>query len=158
MSLAKNKAISRKETDLNKVIRSIFPLLQADAFRVNSQIQLNFGLIPTVMADEKELRQCILNLVRNGLEAMPDGGSVSISTLAAGGEVTLTVQDEGAGIPPEVQAKLGTPFLTTKEHGTGLGLAVCYSIAERHRARIEVETGPGGTAFHFIFNSDVVKK
>ena len=141
-----------KLTDLNAVIRSILPLLQADAFRRGNDIDLELEIIPEVMADEKEIRQCILNLVSNGMDAMPMGGTLTISTTAAGDQVVMTVRDRGPGIAPEIEAKLGTPFITTKENGTGLGLVVCYRIAHRHHAAIGVETGPEGTAFHFIFS------
>jgi signal transduction histidine kinase len=63
----------------------------------------------------------------------------------------MFVKDEGTGLPPEIIDKLGTPFVTTKENGTGLGLAVCYSIAARHNARIDFETGPEGTTFSVHF-------
>ena len=69
----------------------------------------------------------------------------------------MTVRDQGQGMTPEVKAKLWTPFFTTKEKGTGLGLPVCFQIAQRHEATIEVETGPEGTAFHFIFNQKKIK-
>jgi PAS domain S-box-containing protein len=151
LSLAKNKTVNMKSTDLNTVIRSLFPLLQADAFRRGSTIELELHDIPEIVADEKELRQCILNLVGNGLDAMPEGGKVTIGTANTKDRVEMTVRDRGTGIPPAIKDKLGTPFFTTKEHGTGLGLPVCYQIAQRHHANLEVETGPKGTAFHFIF-------
>lgn len=60
-------------------------------------------------------------------------------------EVILAVEDQGQGIPAEILEKVGTPFFTTKEQGTGLGLAVCFSIAKRHGAKLEIESGPRGT-------------
>lgn len=152
LSLAKNRAARLTATDLNQVIRNMFPLLQADAFRRGCGIELELGDIPRVPADEKEIRQCLLNLVGNGLDAMPAGGRVTIITARAGSRVFLTVKDEGPGIPAAVREKLGTPFFTTKESGTGLGLPVCYRIAQRHQATLELETGALGTAFHFIFS------
>jgi PAS domain S-box-containing protein len=152
LSLAKNKAVVLKPTHLNQVIGSLAPLIQADALRRGSDIELALGEIPEVLADDKEMRQCILNLVSNGLDAMPKGGKITIGTAKVGNCVILTVQDRGFGIPPEIKKKLGTPFLTTKENGVGLGLAVCYRIAQRHQAIIEVETGPEGSAIRFIFS------
>ncbi len=64
----------------------------------------------------------------------------------------MSVQDQGRGIEPGVLDKIGTPFFTTKEQGTGLGLAVCYSIAARHNAVIDIETGSAGTTFFIRFN------
>lgn len=152
LSLAKDKRINLVLTDLNKIIRSIFPLLQADAFLRGNNIELKLQDTLEIFMDEKEIRQCILNLVANGLDAMPDGGKVTITTANLGNQVVMTVRDRGQGMTPEVKAKLWTPFFTTKECGTGLGLPVCYQIAQRHKATIEVETSPHGTAFHFIFN------
>ena len=63
----------------------------------------------------------------------------------------LAVQDQGPGIDPEILDKIGTPFFTTKDHGTGLGLAVCYSIANRHNADIKIETSSAGTTFYVKF-------
>jgi signal transduction histidine kinase len=107
--------------------------------------------IADLILDEKEIRQLILNLVRNGLEAISPGGVIRIRTFSEEDEVVLSVQDNGKGINPDVLEKLGTPFFTTKDTGTGLGLAVCYSIAARHNARIDIETGPEGTTFFVKF-------
>jgi len=151
LSLAKNKAVTLNPTNLNKVIASLAPLLQADALRRGIDIEFEFADISDVMADDKEMRQCILNLVGNGLDAMTKGGKIIICTVQTGNQVVMTVRDKGHGIPPEIKDKLGTPFLTTKENGAGLGMAVCYRIAQRHNATIEVETSPEGTAVNFIF-------
>ena len=109
------------------------------------------GDIPDLLLDKKEIHQVIHNLTRNGLEAMPPGGCLFIRTYKDGDVVVLAVQDQGKGIEPDVLEKLGTPFFTTKENGTGLGLAVCYSIAARHNAKIEIETGADGTTFYIKF-------
>lgn len=151
LSLAKNKAVSLEPTNLNQIIQSLVSLLQPDALLRGINLELELEDIPRVLADNKEMRQCILNLVTNAMDATPKGGTVVISTAEDKDHVILTVRDNGPGISPEVKGKLGTPFLTTKENGAGLGLAVCYRIAERHRAKIGIETGPEGTAIHFIF-------
>ena len=154
LSLAKNKAVKLRSFDLNTLIQNIFPLLQADAFRRGSTIEIEYEDIPEVVADEKEMRQCIFNLVGNGLDAMPKGGKLTIRTAKTKNRVIMTVRDRGHGISPEIKDKVGTPFFTTKESGTGLGLSICYKIAQRHNATIEVETGTEGTAFHFIFSQE----
>lgn len=147
LSLAKNKVTHLKRRSINKIIKNISPLLQADALKEDKMIVLELEDTPLLLLDEKEIRQVIINLVRNGLEAMLPGGSLSIRTFHEGREVVLSVRDQGKGIDEEILEKLGTPFLTNKESGTGLGLAVCYSIAARHNAEIEVDTGPSGTTF-----------
>ncbi|MDH7478742.1 MAG: PAS domain S-box protein [Syntrophomonadaceae bacterium] len=151
LSLARNKAIDLRPQNLNRIIESITPLIQADAMVRDCSVKIEPGIIPDLLLDEKEIRQLILNLTRNGLDAMPAGRTLTISTFVSEGTVSLAVRDEGSGIDPSLLERLGTPFLTTKENGTGLGLAICYSIAARHRATIGVETGPAGTTFTIRF-------
>lgn len=154
LSLAKNKPVEFKMQDLNRIVKVIMPLISADAMVTDNNIEVELGNIPKLLLDEKEIRQLLLNLVRNGLEAMPPGGALTIKTFCEGGEVVLAVTDHGKGIGPDVLEKIGTPFYTTKENGTGLGLAVCYSIAARHKAAVTVDTGPTGTTFYFRFGTE----
>jgi two-component system, sporulation sensor kinase E len=154
LSLAKNKAVNRKYTNLNEIIITILPLLQADATVSNKIVALELSVIPDLFIDEKEIRQVILNMVRNGLEAMQEQGEVRIRTYCKENQVVLAIADQGSGIKPEILENIGIPFQTTKDNGTGLGLPVCYSIAARHNAKISVETGPEGTEFFVKFNVD----
>jgi PAS domain S-box-containing protein len=155
LSLAKNKVVELKEQNLNSIIKNLFPLITADALITDKNVVKELGEIPDLFLDEKEMRQMILNLVRNGLEAMPSRGNLIVKTFTDGDEVIMAVRDQGKGIEPEALEKIGTPFFTTKDNGTGLGLAVCYSIAARHNARIEIETGPKGTTFFVRFNGTI---
>ncbi|MBE0466627.1 MAG: PAS domain S-box protein [Candidatus Desulforudis sp.] len=148
----KKTAVTRSE-DLNSIIAALLPLIQADAVSNDKYVNVELGAIPKLVLDAKEIRQMILNLSRNGLEAMSAGGTLNIKTFAEGEDVVLSVRDQGKGIKPELLDKLGTPFLTTKDRGTGLGLAVCYSIAARHGAIPEVETGSTGTTFFIRFQA-----
>lgn len=152
LSLARDKTVDLKKNNLNEIIKVILPLIQADALHRGNNIYVEFGEIFELLLDEKEIRQCILNVVRNSLEAMPDGGVVKIKTYIEHESVILSICDEGKGIESHIFDKLGTPFFTTKESGTGLGLAVCYSIAARHKAKISVETGSSGTAVYIRFS------
>ncbi|WP_051273641.1 hybrid sensor histidine kinase/response regulator [Desulfotruncus alcoholivorax] len=147
LSLGRSKETELEMQNLNDIINTLLPLIQADAMRMDKYIDTRLADVPDLMLNAKELRQLILNLARNGLEAMPRNGVVTISTYTAGQEVCLEVRDQGKGMTLEVMEKLGTPFFTTKEQGTGLGMAVCYGIAARHNARIEVTSGSGGTTF-----------
>jgi len=151
LSLAKNKMVDLKEENLNSIIKSLFPLINADAIVLDKYVKLELEEVKDLLLDEKEICQLILNLVRNGLEAMSAGGYLTIKTFQENEDVVLVVQDEGTGIAPEALEKIGNPFFTTKENGTGPGLAICYSIADRHNARIEVDTGPSGTTFYTRF-------
>lgn len=151
LSLAKNKRIDLETVDLNSVILSLYPLIQASALQEGKQVQIDLDYPAIISADRNEIRQCLLNLTRNGMEASGKGGLVAIATIVTPDSVLLSVKDTGQGIPPEILDKLGTPFLTTKENGAGLGLAVCYKIIERHGAKVEVSTGNTGTTFIIRF-------
>lgn len=151
LSLARNASVELKRDNLNSILEALFPLIMADAMKAGKEIGLKLGNIPQLDLDQRQIRQLVLNLTRNGLESMPPNGILTISTYLEGGRVVLAVQDQGAGIDPAILDKLGTPFVTTKEQGTGLGLAVCYRIAERHNAKIDVQTGAAGTTFMIVF-------
>jgi len=151
LTLAKDKAVELKRQSLNQKVRTILPLLQADAIKQEKNIEVELGDIPHIVIDQNEIKQLIFNLVRNGLEAMSPGGLLSIKTFQDDSEVVLAVKDQGTGIAPEVLAKIGTPFFTTKDNGTGLGLAVCYSIAQRNNAKVDINTGATGTTFYVRF-------
>lgn len=151
LTLAKTKPSELSCQDLNMILTNLYPLLEADAFTQNKKIDLNVGAIPKLPMDSKEVTQLLLNLCRNGLEAMGEGGCLRIQTNLDGNEVVLSIEDEGCGIPPENIDKLGMPFFTTKEEGSGLGLATSYSIAANHNARIDCDTNSGGTTFFVRF-------
>lgn len=131
-----------------KTGNEIAGLLAAEIINIDNE-----SYIQEFLLDEKEIRQLILNLVRNGMESMSAGGMLTIKTYMDGDSVVLAVEDQGGGIDPEVRDKIGTPFFTTKDYGTGLGLATCYSIAERHGAKVEIDTCPAGTTFSIYFRN-----
>ena len=101
--------------------------------------------LPDVVADESQLRQALLNLLRNAKEAMPSGGHILLAVgQAAEGHVRLVLADSGAGIAPENLVNIFEPFFSTKAKGTGLGLALVQQIVGEHGGRIEVDCPPGG--------------
>ncbi len=151
LSLAKNKMVELRPENLNSILQSILPLVEANARIQDTSIVLDMQDLPELLLDEKEIRQLILNLVYNGLESMASGGMMTIRTYIEDHSVVLSIADQGHGIEPEVLAKLGTPFFTTKDQGTGLGLAVCYGIAKRHNAKIKINTSSKGTTFYICF-------
>ena len=104
------------------------------------------GGIPPTQADPRLLRQALLNLVRNACEAMPGGGTVTITGQERGEAVEIAVADTGPGIPAEHRARLFEPFFTTKAEGTGLGLAIARQIALAHSGDITCESAPGAGA------------
>jgi len=151
LSLSKTRSENLSITNLNNIIEAIYPLLQAKALQSEKEVQYNLGKIPDSCVCEKEIRQVVLNMVTNCLEASPRGGTVWVQTKQENEHILLIIKDSGPGIEPHILQRLGTPFLTTKPHGTGLGLAICYNIVERHGGDIQVETGPGGTTFTIRF-------
>jgi PAS domain S-box-containing protein len=151
LSLAKDKSVQLNELNINTIVTTLMPLMQANGIVDNKYIYSELAPIPNLLLDEKEIRQLILNLVNNGLDAMEPGKNIYIKTFTYDNTVVLAVQDEGHGISAKVMKKIGTPFFTTKENGTGLGLAVCYSIANRHNATIQPITSPNGTTFYVLF-------
>lgn len=152
LSLAKNKPGDLRWQDLNECIIKYMPLLEADAVKNDIYLKVELDHIPSLLIDQDEMRQLILNLVQNAIDAMPHGGTITIQTYLDGDEVVLSVQDQGSGISPDVIDKIGIPFFTTKNFGTGLGLATCYNIAYRNNAHIEFATSPEGTVFKVIFS------
>ncbi len=159
LSMGNTRKLDLQMLDLNSIIRDIIPLIKIDTYNQNKYIQVDTNDIPELLLNRNEIRQLLMNLYRNGLEAMNTGKVLTISTYKEGQNcVVLAVRDQGKGIRPEVLEKLGTPFYTTKDNGTGLGLGVCYAIAARHNAKIEIQTGSEGTTFFVKFNYENNKK
>ncbi len=155
LNLAKNKVSHKKMNHLNAIIEALFPLIQAEAFRSGKEVILQLDQRCTdIFIDEKEIRQLILNIALNGLDAMTMGGKLLIETLDEHQAVILNIRDTGSGISPEVLEKMGTPFFTTKDNGTGLGLAICFSIAKRHGAEVDIDTSQDGTTFSIRFTKN----
>ncbi len=147
LALSQKKAIVFKTGSLNKIIEALLPLIEADATTSKIYTHIKLTYIPELLLDENEIRQLLLNLVRNSIEAMPSGGNLTIRTFVEDNKVVLSISDQGAGIPAHVLDKLGTPFISTKVTGTGLGLPICYQIAHRHNAVIKFNTSDEGTTF-----------
>lgn len=151
LSLARNKKSDFGIYNLSSIIDGLAPLIRAEALRQDKTLVLEMDNCQNLNLDEKEIRQMVLNLALNGLEAMSPGGTLTLKTYNSEGTVVLEVQDEGCGIKDEIIDKVGTPFFTTKDHGTGLGLAMCYSVAARHDAIMNFITGEEGTRFFIRF-------
>ncbi|WP_400245052.1 PAS domain S-box protein [Niallia sp. JL1B1071] len=151
LTLAKNKTSDKRRHSLNRIIEIIYPLINAEALLTGKKVNLQLEDCPELYLDEKEIRQLLLNLALNGLEAMEAEGILTIRTFCKEKHLVLEIIDSGNGIDEEILKKLGTPFFTTKDNGTGLGLAVCYRIAERHMARMNVQTSEKGTKFSVYF-------
>jgi len=153
LSLAQNRIVEKEPSNLNELLGDLLPLIWADANMRGQIIDLRTDdSLEPIPVNSKEMKQLVLNLSRNGMEAMNDKGVLRIETLNLPDAVQLRVSDNGVGIPPEKLNRLFEPFFTTKTNGTGLGLALCLSIVERHHGKIHVESTVGeGTTFIVSF-------
>ena len=142
---------ARKDVDMNSFIEGIMMLMEKQLKEADIRLVTEFdGKIPTVKISPNQMRQVILNIVKNAIEAMPRGGTLTLSTRCDDGILKIAVQDTGLGMTDEVRQKIFDAFFTTKEQvrGVGLGLSVCYGIVQDHGGEIEVQSTPGkGSAF-----------
>ncbi|MFC0330868.1 ATP-binding protein [Paenibacillus sepulcri] len=154
LSLAQNQMIEKESCSLHDLINEMLPLLWADANMRGQSIELELAdQMPRLLLNVKEMKQLILNLARNGMEAMDQKGVLTLGTVVHAQQVELRVGDNGCGISAEQQERLFEPFYTTKLRGTGLGLPLCLSIVERHGGQIKVESTEGeGTLFIVAFS------
>jgi signal transduction histidine kinase/ActR/RegA family two-component response regulator len=125
----------------------------AEAENVHIKLVRQIGSNGVIMGDAGELREVLVNMVFNAVDAMPEGGTLTLSTQEAGDEVVLTVADTGVGMGEDVRSRIFDPFFTTKgKAGMGLGLSVSYGIIRRHEGGVEVESEVGrGTTFRMKF-------
>lgn len=148
---SKNKVYERKLTNLNDIISTILPLLTATATHSEDNVVVDLQNVSNLWLDHGEIKQLIVNLFKNALEAIKPGDKIIIRTYENVDGVFFEVEDNGPGIPKEILNELGTPFFTTKETGTGLGLAVCYSIIARYKGHIDINSSSLGTKVRVYF-------
>jgi two-component system NtrC family sensor kinase len=131
--------------DLGAIALAVLEFARAELALARIELELDLAPgLPEVAADENQIRQALLNLVRNAKEAMPGGGKLRVEVRPMGSQVRLTVSDTGPGIAAEHLGKIFDPFFSTKDKGTGLGLALVQQIVAEHGGRIEVAAPPGG--------------
>jgi signal transduction histidine kinase len=152
LNFARQHQVITQPTQINAIIKELINLLpKYILIEEHTFITELDPYLPVIEADEGQLRQVFLNLLTNGIEAMPQGGTLTIRTRSGPpGMVTIEIQDTGVGIPASDLSKLFTPFFTTKPlgKGTGLGLAITYGIIKMHRGQINVQSQIGkGTTF-----------
>ncbi|WP_052487447.1 PAS domain S-box protein [Gordoniibacillus kamchatkensis] len=136
--IAKPQITQFQQKDLMQMLKDVLNLLMPQAILQNIQFLIDFDTEPLLVhCSETELKQVFINIIKNGMEAMPQGGVLSIRPMLSGdNEVTVRICDQGVGIRESLISKLGEPFYTTKEMGTGLGLMMCHKIIEAHRGSI----------------------
>jgi CheY-like chemotaxis protein len=118
---------------------------QSLANGVGIAVETDIQWVSPIAGDDAELREALTNLVFNAIDAMPQGGTITLSARTVDGLVAIEIHDTGAGMTDEVRQRCMEPFFTTKgEHGTGLGLAMVFGIIQRHGGSIELKSAPGG--------------
>jgi signal transduction histidine kinase len=153
---AKPISLSRHPTDLNGLIEetvaSIAPEADQQRVKIHRQYQ---GNLPQLSVDYQQVRQALLNVLINALQAMPNGGELYLSTSISNNgteAVSVSIRDTGCGIPPENLPQLFGPYFTTKQRGFGLGLSIVERIVQEHGGRIEVQSRVGqGSVFTLLF-------
>ncbi|WP_246197148.1 PAS domain-containing sensor histidine kinase [Cytobacillus depressus] len=151
--LAKPKAVKFIEKDITKIMWETVEFLHAQAALHNIQFQTAYEKdLPPIYCEPNQMKKVFINLLKNAIEVMPNGGFIDISIKSTKDDyIQISIKDEGTGIPKDKVEKLGQPFYTTKERGTGLGLMVTFKIIEEHKGRIEVESELGvGTIFNIF--------
>ena len=152
LDFARQNQVEAQPTDLNALIRAVVEVQEKRESYAGIAVVTDLDPnLPRIEADHAQLQEVFVNLMSNGVDAMPAGGTLTLRTRSGpNGMVTVEVADSGAGIPPEHLGKLFTPFFTTKPvgKGTGLGLAIVYGIIKMHRGQINVRSQVGqGTTF-----------
>ena len=127
-------------------VRAIYEAAGRNDAKIRYEVKLSAEPMP-LDADPELLHRALSNLVLNAMDAMPEGGTLTLSAKSRGDHVEILVSDTGAGLTPEECERLFTPYYTTKQHGTGLGLAIVQSVVADHEGTIAVESRTGGTTF-----------
>ena len=151
LDFARHSKPSITENRINDIVREGISLIKKQAKFNDISIEENLaGDMPTVYVDKDQIEQSVINLLQNAIEATPPGGKVTITTRNGSkkGTIEIMVRDTGKGIPKEDQRKIFEPFYTTKESGTGLGMAITVGHIHQHGGIINIESSPDhGTTF-----------
>jgi PAS domain S-box-containing protein len=145
MTLAKPQFVQFNSNYIYDILNSVISILETQAILVNVNIKISYAnQIPRIHCDENQLKQVFINVIKNSIEAMPLGGVIDIAVELIGqNQLLIRIRDQGPGIPQEIIRRIGEPFYTTKENGTGLGLMVCHRIIEAHHGMLHITSEPG---------------
>lgn len=151
LSFSKPEEEKRRPVKIDELIEGILLVMEKQMKELNIQVEVSFDPdIPEIMASTNQMRQVMLNILKNAKEAMPKGGTLFVRTSKEDDRVLIHIQDTGIGIPEEIKDKIFDAFFTTKQKvkGVGLGLSVCYGIIKDHGGEIKVESeAVKGTTF-----------
>lgn len=140
--LAKPNAVKFKKANIQPLLDDVVALINSQAAMDNVQINVSYKTdLPEIICEENQLKQVFINILKNAIEAMPEGGVIEVTACKSTiGHVDLSFTDEGIGIPEQRIPTLGEPFYTTKEKGTGLGLMTCLKIIENHKGDLKISS------------------
>ncbi|WP_329767367.1 ATP-binding protein [Bacillus nitratireducens] len=145
MLLGKPKPTNYEWCNIREILLYVVQLMESYAtqYKVKFHLQVD-GNLPVINGDDKQLKQVLLNIIKNGIESMPKGGDIQIRAYKKAGEnLCISIEDQGLGIENEKIEKIGKAFYTTKENGTGLGLMITYKIIEEHQGSIAIQSSMG---------------
>jgi signal transduction histidine kinase len=140
--------LRREETQLGGLFAEVAAIARPQMTRAGVEWELQCSTVPAVMADRELLKQALLNLVYNAIEAMPAGGKLKLAASQRGDHVEISVSDTGVGISPELRPRVFQLFFTTRPGGSGIGLASVCKTVQMHEGTIDFDSQPGrGTTF-----------
>jgi len=152
LRLSRLRPPSLHPEEVSPLVRELTEFLAEDLRRRHITLDLQLAdPSPSVVADAAQLRQAFMNILKNSMESMPDGGRMQVSTQRQNGHVVVEVADNGSGIPEHILQRIFDPFYTTKEGGSGLGLPITQQIVAEHGGEVSAESEPGkGTRIRVI--------
>ncbi len=139
--------------ELNRVVRELLDFMKFEIAGAGITVDTDLAKAnPQILMDERYMKQAVLNILKNAISAMPDGGMLRVQTVQKGNELLLKISDTGVGIPDEHMEKIFEPYFTTKDFGSGLGLTLVYKIVKEHMGDIEINSKVGeGTSITLRF-------
>ncbi|MFH1017024.1 MAG: HAMP domain-containing sensor histidine kinase [Pseudomonadota bacterium] len=150
LDFARHSTLQVSRVSLEEFFKDLSVAFQKEIEKRSIRFSVTANGVKDAEFDVDQMRRVFLNLIRNSLQAVRDGGKVEIGAAAENGNVELRVSDDGVGVPPEILEKVFDPFFTTKEGGTGLGLSFARKIVNAHGGEVRVESAPGGGTTVFI--------
>lgn len=147
LALAKPQLERYRHIEVQSILKHVVALTKSQAILHNVHITTKFHSDPLfVLCDENKLKQVFINFIKNAIEAMENEGTITLTIDQHDDSfVVVNIQDQGPGIPKEILDKIGEPFFTTKENGTGLGVMVSFEIVKHHNGVISIESNSNGT-------------
>jgi two-component system sensor histidine kinase HydH len=154
LALARSDGFPVTTIQLTDLLEQTVAMTRSEAEQSNIAITVNCTQNLEVRGSRDRLAQVLLNIVRNGLQAMPHGGTLAITAMPSGSCISIIVTDSGHGIKPDNMPRVFEPFFTTKARGTGLGLALCKKIIEEHNGTIGVKSSHEGTCVTMVLPTE----